>query len=105
MKTCLISVRYSTKHLVSQFLTFSHWLRIETSENWKALKKKNNIKANKCRTNREEERTPFSAGWGHSGLGVGAEVGSVHRFPEKKRPQIIHSKVLTLHLICSFART
>lgn len=61
MKTCLIPVRYSTKHLVSQFLAFSHWLRIETSENWKALNKKNKIKADKCRTSRQEERTPFSA--------------------------------------------
>lgn len=53
------TVRYSTKHLVSQFLTFSHWLKIETSENWKALDKKNKIQANICRKSREEQWTPF----------------------------------------------
>lgn len=104
MKTCLLSVSCSTKHLVSQFLTFSHWLRIETSENWKALNKKNKIKANVGRADRKKGLLSVP-GWGRSCLGAGAEAGSVHRFPEKKRPQIIHSKVLTLHLICSFART
>lgn len=102
MKTCLIAVSFSTKHLVSQFLAFSHWLRTETSENWKALNKKSKIQANKCRTSRQDS---CQCQGGDACLGAGAEAGSVHRFPEKKRPQIIHSKVLTLHLICSFART
>lgn len=99
------TVRYSPKHLVSQFLTFSHWLKIEMSENWKALDKKNKIQANICRKAERNKGLLSKPVWGHSCPGAGAGFGSIRRFPEKKGPEIIHSKVLTLHLICSFART
>lgn len=84
MKTCLICIKYSSKHPASQFLTLSHWLRSKTSENWKALDKKN-IKANKCRKRKRKKGPLSEAVWGHSCPRAGGGLKGLHRFPEKER--------------------
>lgn len=104
-ETYLICIRYTAKSPASQFSTFAHWLRIEMSENWKAVDKKN-IRDSQCGKSTEEEMTPFR---GHVGtllpLGLVQRLGVFTDSQKRKGPKIIHSKVLTSHLNCSFGRT
>lgn len=76
----------------SQFSTFPHWLRLEMSENWKAMDKKNNMRDSQRGKSTEEEMTPFRALVGTLlPLGLVQRLGLFTDSQKKKGPKMIHS--------------
>lgn len=70
------------------------------------MDKKRKTKDSKCGKSGEEEVTPFRADMGTLlPLGLVQRSGVFTGSQKNKGLEIIHSKVLTLHLICSFGRT